>query len=740
MSVNKQRVTAFWSRFRQRFSTLNWVTALWSVALFFLFPVVAVFKFTDIPLYDAEYFILNAMEGQLYFVSALSIFIAPITTNAFNYLNSRTQLDFYHSQPVTRKELFFTNYFAGWLSFAAPLTTAFLLEAIIIFAFNGVLSPLAELGRGYVSCMLVYFAINAIFTLSVMLCGKRFTSLITGTFLCILPYAVVYMISEYFFMMSKTFTSLHAELSKLIMSCVHPLVSVFRFTYNSDGLADALLPSDLRDDLWIQGIWVVVSAIAVLTALWLYTRRKSEDAEKAFVFPRIIPFLRYPAIIFIAWLGGFLFEEYADGYFWKLFGICISGVIAFFSFSFIEKRGFRNAFRAWRKLLLSAGAYFACVMLIYACAVVFDSRTAKDEDVVAIDVTYISYKEYYYLGTEYFLSCENDPIRITAPENIKNINSLLRDCVEEKTATGVYVDNKLSDDEIPAGASLGISAKVYTKNGEFERSYRLFCNADGTVKDRIYKFAYCTEAVLAQRRHDLFALDTSREGFVFQNCEYFSSSDETLALYNAIKKDIECAVPSDYEERPIDSIDFYFTFYENVEEQTYHDTFYDTIPVVPSYKNTLALVGEKIKTDNTLFVTSPAGEYDSNAYNGKAELATEQNAYDIGRAIGKYYGQRDSQSTSAYTEIESFKAGYNSYTDAFNEGLKKGYDEGFDKDVAFAAGYEKGYKRGTEIGENAVKYGGDGVPPKQKEADTNFRKGYNEGFVDGFNDVYYSND
>ena len=426
MAFDKQSLKMLRQRFVQRFFTLNWITALWSVALFFVFPLPAILNFTDLQpaMSHIATTIQSVAEDQVRVASVFSIIMAALTTSAFNYLNSKTQLDFFHSQPVSRKELFFKNYFAGWLSFAAPLTIAVFLEAAIICLFNGFLvQPLMTVLLGYIGCVLVYFAVNALFTLAVMLCGKRITALLTGIFLCITPYAIVYIIGEYFFMMSETYTSIYVTSFEMINSCFHPFVSVYEVFSNSHGITELFSPPNMQGAVWMQVMWAILSAAIVIISLWLYTRRKSEDAGKAFIYPKVIPFIRYPVIIFFAWYGGIIFEEYADGYFWKIFGICISGIVSFFVFSFIEKRGFRNALRSWWRLLISAGAYIGCLLLIFACALLFDTKTAENKDIVAIDINHIYYQEYYFRGDEYEYPAttwqDEGPFTVSDPENIK---------------------------------------------------------------------------------------------------------------------------------------------------------------------------------------------------------------------------------------------------------------------------------------------------------------------------------
>ncbi|MBO5402595.1 MAG: DMT family transporter [Clostridia bacterium] len=683
MSVNKQRVTAFWSRFRQRFSTLNWVTALWSVALFFLFPVVAVFKFTDIPLYDAEYFILNAMEGQLYFASVLSIFIAPITTNAFNYLNSRTQLDFYHSQPVTRKELFFTNYFAGWLSFAAPLTTAFLLEAIVIFAFNGFLTePLLSLAWGYGGCMGVYFAVNAIFTLAVMLCGTRITSLVTGAFLCVAPMFTVYMIQDLFMSMSETRVRAPALVSAEASAAVTPFVFIYDTVSYSYDIIGFRVPDKMLDNLWIRGIWLLISAALVITALWLYTRRKSEDAEKAFVFPRIIPFLRYPAVVLFAWLGGFLFNEMATSRFWYAFGIVVSGVFAFFLSEIIIKKSFAGAFRAWKKILICAAAYVGCMLVIYAGALLFDVRTAKDESITAIDVKRLVYGEYTLNGDYYEYPDTVQPFRVTDGASVKALNKMIRICAKNSIGDKIHVGGVDESEPSYTGAFLSVNVVVHTRSDSFERRYFLQCNANGDIENALRSFVYGGESVKAKQLELFSALDHSQEYFALDKAyqrdvvnRIFQGKDAE-ALYQALKTDIEDSLPSDYKKSPVGTVTFDYSrcFHDypcGNSDPDSHAGYYMDIPIYPSYENVLNLFGRSFTPVDTK--KEIMGYFSQKSFDGSN---TEQ-GYNLGFEIGRYFGERDRKNGKEYDESKLYVRGIGGFHVGYTKGLKEGYKDGY---------------------------------------------------------------
>lgn len=683
MSFDKQNFAAFWRRFAQRFSTLNWITALWSVALFFIFPVVAVFRLTDPGwVHDAEYIILKTMEGQLYVVSALSIFMAALTTNAFNYLNSKTQLDFYHSQPVSRKEMFFTNYFAGWVSFAAPLTTAVFLQGAVIFAFKGFLTEhFLKLAWGYAGCLGVYFAVNAIFTLAVMLCGTRYMSLVTGTFLCVAPIFIVYMIQDYFLSMSETSVRAPVIFSSKAAAAVNPFVFIYDTVPYSYDIIGFRIPAEILDNLWLRGVWLVISAAVLVTALWLYTRRKSEDAEKAFVFPKVIPFLRYPAVILFAWLGGFLFNEMATSRFWAVFGIVVSGVFAFFLSETLVKKSFRNAFRAWKKILICAAAYAGCILVIYAGALLFDIRTAKDENITAIDVKRLAYGEYSLNGDYYEYPDTVEPFRITDGDSVKALNKLIRICAKNSVGDKFHVGGVDDSEPSYTGAFLSINVVIHTKSDSFERRYYLQCNADGDIENAVRSFAYGGESVKAKQLKLFSSLDHSQKYFALNSAyqrnvvnRIFQGKDAE-ALYQALKTDIQAARLSDYEKSPVGTVTFEYACCDhdypcgNYDPDSHVRTI--DIPIYPSYENVLNLFGRSFTPADT--EKEIMGYFSQKSFDSSN---TEQ-GYKLGFEIGRYFGERDCKNGNEYDESKLYVRGIGDFHVGYLKGLKEGYKDGY---------------------------------------------------------------
>ena len=92
---------------------------------------------------------------------------------AWNYLNSRRQIDLYHSLPLSRRTLFGSFYGYGALSFLLPYVIMLALSLLVI-AVTGY-SPLlnwALLGKTAARTLLLFLSCYSLSTLACQLCGN----------------------------------------------------------------------------------------------------------------------------------------------------------------------------------------------------------------------------------------------------------------------------------------------------------------------------------------------------------------------------------------------------------------------------------------------------------------------------------------------------------------------------------------------------------------------------------------
>lgn len=127
--------------FRQLTAKQLWLFALWSVFLLFLYPLSGMMEYSSITaradLMNLQFSVDRSFLSRTYVVLFMMPVLAIVFSSCFGYLNSRQKLDFYHSQPVTRVRLFFTNYLSGLFHFLIPYLVMHTLAFVLMNSITG---------------------------------------------------------------------------------------------------------------------------------------------------------------------------------------------------------------------------------------------------------------------------------------------------------------------------------------------------------------------------------------------------------------------------------------------------------------------------------------------------------------------------------------------------------------------------------------------------------------------------
>ena len=113
--------------------------------------------------------LLNGSYNLLLF-AALLLLGGLCAVTGFSYLHSREQTDFYHSLPLSRRQLFFISYLGGLLIFLVPYLAASLLAVLAGFAHGFFTLPV--LGRCFLSVLggtLAFLMVYHLMILAMML-------------------------------------------------------------------------------------------------------------------------------------------------------------------------------------------------------------------------------------------------------------------------------------------------------------------------------------------------------------------------------------------------------------------------------------------------------------------------------------------------------------------------------------------------------------------------------------------
>lgn len=724
----------FWVRLLRRFTQFNWLSALWSVVLFFAFPVAGALIFS-VNLNRENYWTIarvsNTILGQMGFVCGATILVAILTPNVFNYLNSRRQLDFYHSQPVSRKELFWRNYFVGWMSYIIPLTAGFISEMGIVMLLPGIAwENTLLLLKGYFACLGTYFSVNALCILAVMVCGNRFISLLTGVYFCGAPAMIFGMF--WYFVDSFSATFAYSDAMYDILGGITPISYMLdMIAFKEDGI--------FNEAFWWTVGWMVVSVGIVFLSRVLYLRRRGETAGKPLSFAKAIIFIKYPLTVFSAWVGGILFEAMGDeNVVWLLFGFITFGIITWCIVSGLEKFEFRNAFRGWLKLLLCTGIFISCLMMIFAGCFVFDKRITKDANIKSIDLTSIHYYESKEGGEQY--NCY-ELAGIEGEEAIKALNTIIRQGAKQAVTGGnvrlggnrtVFTEDASGQDDT---ARVTLTVRIHTKFGSYTRYYRFNCEPRSDMLKAIRDFSRSAGAKKADTETIFSQIDTEASHFAFRPSALFPSAEKMEQLYDALAEDIKNSSPADYDVKSLGTVDInfsarFYSYMENSERMTV------SVPVYPSFEKTLALINpdhlNEINSETVgTFQKTHYNYYDDSAYvDGQKQGYTE--GYEKGKAAASEKLPYELPDLSEYMFSSDI------YNNGYYDGFIIGYEEGYSiYGDPYTEGYNKGYEEGHKAGVNDAANGYDYTMPENFYDGTLYTSGYDAGYREGYNGGYY---
>ncbi|MBQ6058549.1 MAG: hypothetical protein IJL39_00615 [Clostridia bacterium] len=353
------------SLLRGRLKRGAWLPGLFATLLFFTLPVATALTITnyrpreyyieagyDYTLIQSTYQrgIQNLVENTGIIAMLFAVLAGTLCALiAWNYLNSRRQVDLYHSLPRSRTTLFGSSYLYGLLSFLLPLIVMEVL-ALLVISLTGFL-PYLDWSlwlRTLCRITVLFLSCYAICTVACQLCGNILVAMLgCATFLSFFPALITllnYAFSRYF----ETFVEFGDTTEKLyrLTSPIADLLFAASF-----GTAKKASP------YWLW--WIAVSAGCTLIALLLHQRRPSEAAANALAFRVSRPFIKYPIMAVVTMVFGFFFEGIGGNDGWLLFG-CAAGMICCHA---VLEAIFDFDLRSIFKNLKGLGAFAICFAL-----------------------------------------------------------------------------------------------------------------------------------------------------------------------------------------------------------------------------------------------------------------------------------------------------------------------------------------------------------------------------------------
>ena len=521
-------------------------------------------------------FLLNGFMPV--FVIGLAVLIGM---QGFVYLHNKRQVDFYHSQPVSRKRRFAVLWINGIVIFVVTYLINMLLGmgvAAVYGSMNG--SILVGAMKAFLLYLLLFLGIYHISIIAVLLTGNTLVSLLAMVVLLGYELAVramtVVMASSFFI----TYGS--GQENKIFDTLLSPIVNIYKYIILGDREYSYWQYANETYTYGRTALGLFVLAIVFgAVSFFLYQKRASESHGNSISFPKIKEFLRFALLLLIGSFGTY-FIYYIAG---ESIALGLAGAVFFVGLGHaVIQLIYEVDFRAIRKKWLTAVISLVSIIIVFLGFKYdwtgYDSRIPKQSQVESVYLSLIAegFGDNYYVmmdGTEVYYQYKERLMEIT---ELDTIYELLENREQIKMTTKAF-----------DGTYESIEVAFRLKNGktEYRRLYLKYEENLGLL-DEIY---HMKEYQLAKNQvmEDHFV-----ENYKIISAEYNNGlgnhripvNADMNALVEAYKKDVENGSYTEvYYNIPKARITLYGIGIKNEE---YRNAW--NILIYDSYKNTIELL------------------------------------------------------------------------------------------------------------------------------------------------------
>ena len=373
----------------------------------------------------------------------LLILAAVEAYHTFGYLHRGTEVDFYHSLPQTRRQLFALRFLQGAGRVLKPcflMTAAGVAIALAAGIPAGKLLPAAA--EAILLNALAFLLTYALCILAVMLTGRPLTGFAGMAVLAgVMPAAgllISAIPSEWFstYVSEGTPTVLRilGELSPLTQAAMY--IGHYRASYDPNTLGDVSAAGFLLRVL----LGVSATLLLIMLSIRLYEKRPLERYRESMVFRVSEPIIRIPLTALAGIAGMDFMRALGRGTGWVLFGSIATAALVHFGIELIYSGDARKIFSNWRQLLAIGIALIALIVVLDRDLTGFERYIPKEEKVQGASISSDNYlmqfslrgedeiSSWYYASTiepeVWHRAVYGEPVSLTDPANIKALQRI----------------------------------------------------------------------------------------------------------------------------------------------------------------------------------------------------------------------------------------------------------------------------------------------------------------------------
>lgn len=384
----------------RRFHLANSLKSYWwlmliNTILFFLTgPVVFTMVMNG---YEKDQFYLERVIDWFYIEGFYAFYILILALGVimglvmYNYLHHKRQVNFYHSLPISRGQLYAERLGIGAVVTFLPLIVIFIIMIILMAVYGGDVGYALQATLGHLGRLLLFFFLSYSLT---VLAGQLTGNVLTHIFMTFFLHFGLLLLDGCLILLRTTFfnTFYTSEQMQEQLFMLSPFSYALNFldqcgSYNA---AHPLIHMSLGG---LFGL-LLISIAAIILAYLLYLKRPSEASG----LPVIYAWLRQPlkwVIMFIAATVGAYAFLHVGGKGFMIFGLLLFIALTQMTAEVIYNKDFKAIGKNLKGTLIFAVLFLALIGSLYYDVWGYDRYVPSAEDVQSVQIGFSNMGEGY---------------------------------------------------------------------------------------------------------------------------------------------------------------------------------------------------------------------------------------------------------------------------------------------------------------------------------------------------------
>lgn len=453
-------------------------------------------------------------EGFMPFYFSAIVLAAVIGCVMFFYLQQKKQVNFYHSQPITRTRLFLNQYAAGLILNIVPLLAMIAVSFVVVAAYGmGSIINIGAILQHTLHMLLFLLASYSIAVFAGQLAGTMATHMALNAVLHFGVPLVAWIVNLMYSLFFATYNG-----ASIIETCLKfsPFCAAFQYLSEISYLSNSHVMTVEAMAGSVPAAQIGIAILLSAASWFLYQKRPSEAAGKAMVYPASEPILKAYLMFIVGIAAGLVFQAVGSRMFFY-FAVITFAILTHMTCEVI----IQHDFKAMGKRLSHCA-----VILVLILAVVgvfrfdllgYDSYLPEPDEVQQVSLV--------VLGAEH-LNSYGDDGNFTQDADVKQgVYNLLQPIVNEKLYRSSDFDGNQSPYDYMNQETTSITVEYRLKNGNVKS--RIYRAVTAESIEENYKALYNQNAyresvyadVLQARPEDVYQMNVNGTGVYNQETD-----------------------------------------------------------------------------------------------------------------------------------------------------------------------------------------------------------------------------